>query len=385
MKRVRGRPADKGSRIREEKRHEHDDGRSRKDRRCVRARRLLRRGNGNGGGATTPAQAADYTMKIGTSSAEDTEHFYARAMKEAIEAKSNGKIEVQIFPRGQLGSQSATIQGLQLGTVEGFITPGDFYQGIDPRMGVLSFAFLFKDRAHANRVLADPSITEKVASILDQKGIIGCGQIASGDVRYMSHNPVRKLADFNGKKFRINGTDAERERFRRVGVTSVAMNLADMLTALQNKTIDGSGSGTTIFVNFNLETVSKELLQLEDTLIVSYCGMSKKWLDTLPADLRAMVIKEFARGVSQGRQGVGRVQRQPGQALGGQGRQVQPPLRCGAEGAEGPARHRWRDHHRRQARGARPLQRDQGAQQQGSVIRALRGLWVCGVRPRDRG
>jgi TRAP-type transport system periplasmic protein len=242
--------------------------------------------------AVTQAQAADHTMKIGLSSAEDTEHFYARAMKEVIEAKSNGKIEVQIFPRGQLGSQSATIQGLQLGSVEGFITPGDFYQGIDPRMGVLSFAFLFKNRAHANRVLADPSITEKVASILDAKGIIGCGQVATGDVRYMSHNPIRKLADFNGKKFRINGTDAERERFRRVGVTSVAMNLADMLTALQNKTIDGSGSGTTIFVNFNLETVSKELLQLEDTLIVSYCGMSKKWLDTLPADLRAMVIKE---------------------------------------------------------------------------------------------
>jgi TRAP-type C4-dicarboxylate transport system substrate-binding protein len=242
--------------------------------------------------AIMPAHAADFTMKVGLSSAEDTEHFYARAMKEVIEAKSNGKIEVQIFPRGQLGSQSATIQGLQLGSVEGFITPGDFYQGIDPRMGVLSFAFLFKDRAHANRVLADPSITDKVASILDAKGIIGCGQIATGDVRYISHNPVRRLADFNGKKFRINGTDAERERFKRVGVTSVAMNLADMLTALQNKTIDGSGSGTTIFVNFNLDTVSKELLQLEDTLIVSYCGMSKKWLDTLPADLRAMVIKE---------------------------------------------------------------------------------------------
>jgi TRAP-type C4-dicarboxylate transport system substrate-binding protein len=243
-------------------------------------------------GTVMQARAADFTMKIGLSSAEDTEHFYARGMKEVIEAKSNGKIEVQIFPRGQLGSQSATIQGLQLGSVEGFITPGDFYQGIDPRMGVLSFAFLFKDRAHANRVLSKPAIQEKVASILDQKGIIGCGQIATSDVRYMAHSPLRKLADFNGKKFRINGTDAERERFRRLGVTSVAMNLADMLTALQNKTIDGSGSGTTIFVNFNLDTVSKELLQVEDTLIVSYCGMSKKWLDTLPADLRAMVIKE---------------------------------------------------------------------------------------------
>jgi TRAP-type transport system periplasmic protein len=237
------------------------------------------------------ARAADYTMKLGLSSAEDSEHNQARAIKAAVEAATNGKVEVQIFPRGQLGSQSATIQGLQLGTVEGFITPADFYSGIDPRMGVLSFPFIFKNRAHANRVMAEPAIAEKVADLLEPKGIIGCGQFSTADVRYMARSPLMKIADFNGKKMRINGTDAERERFKRLGVTAVPMNLADMLTALQNGTIDGSGSGITIFVNFNLDTVSKDLLQVEDTLILSYCGMSKKWLDTLPADLRAAVIK----------------------------------------------------------------------------------------------
>jgi TRAP-type C4-dicarboxylate transport system substrate-binding protein len=237
------------------------------------------------------ATAADYTMKLGLTSAEDSEHNHARAIKTAIETATSGKVEVQIFPRGQLGSQSATIQGLQLGTVEGFITPADFYAGIDPRMGVLSFPFIFKNRAHANRVMANPAIANKIATLLDPKGIIGCGQFASADVRYMARNPIFKIADFNGKKMRINGTDAERERFRRLGVTSVPMNLADMLTALQNGTIDGSGSGVTIFVNFNLDAVSKDLLQVEDTLIISYCGMSKKWLDTMPADLQTTVIK----------------------------------------------------------------------------------------------
>ncbi len=74
-----------------------------------------------------------------------------------------------------------------------------------------------------------------------------------------------------------------------------------MISALQNGTIDGSGSGMTIWVNFKLDSVSKELLQIEDTLILSNCAMSKKWLDTLPPDLRSMVIKEsralFKKGV----------------------------------------------------------------------------------------
>jgi TRAP-type transport system periplasmic protein len=242
--------------------------------------------------AAIPARAAEFTLKFGTSAAEDTEHNYARMIKEAVEAKSKGRIQVQIYPRGQLGSQSATIQGLQTGTVEGFMTPADFYAGIDPRMGVLSFPFLFKDRAHSNRTLADPAVAQKLGSLLESKGIVGCGQVASSDVLYMTRPPLRKLADFEGKKLRINGTDAERERFRRVGATSIAMNLPDMLTALQNRTIDGSGSGMTIWVNFNLETVSKDLLRVEDTLIVSYCALSKRWLDSLPADLREMVITE---------------------------------------------------------------------------------------------
>ena len=245
--------------------------------------------------------AAEFTMKMGVVSAEDAETNYLQLVKQAVEPASNGRIAAQVYTRGQLGSQSASIQGLQLGTIEAFITPADFYSGIDPRMGVLSFPFLFKNRAHANRVLADPVIAEKISTMLDSKGIIGCGQLATADVRYMLRTPLHKIADFNGKKMRINGTDAERERFKRLGATSVAMNLADMITALQNGTIDGSGSGITIWVNFNLETVSKELLQVEDALIVSYCAMSKKWLDTLPADMRAMVIKnsraQFEKGV----------------------------------------------------------------------------------------
>ncbi len=252
--------------------------------------------------AAQPAVSAEFNAKFAVVTAEDAETNYLRLVMEAIQTGSKGRIAGQLFTRGQLGSQSASIQGLQLGSIEAFITPADFYSGVDPRMGVLSFPFLFKNRAHANRVLADPVIAEKISTLLDAKGIIGCGQVATADVRYMTRSPLHKLADFNGKKMRINGTDAERERFRRLGATSVAMNLGDMITALQNGTIDGSGSGITIWVNFNLDTISKELLQIEDTLIISYCAMSKKWLDTLPADLRAMAIKEsraqFQKGVA---------------------------------------------------------------------------------------
>jgi TRAP-type C4-dicarboxylate transport system substrate-binding protein len=53
-----------------------------------------------------------------------------------------------------------------------------------------------------------------------------------------------------------------------------------------------------IHANFHLETVSKILLKTEDTLLISYGGLSKKWLDTLPADLHTTIVNT-ARGMQK--------------------------------------------------------------------------------------
>ena len=76
------------------------------------------------------------------------------------------------------------------------------------------------------------------------------------------------------------------------GATAVPMGLAEMITSLQNGVIDGTMSGISIYVNFNLQTVSKTITETNDTLLVSFGAMSKPWLDKLPADLRKTVVDE---------------------------------------------------------------------------------------------
>ena len=75
------------------------------------------------------AQSAEYTMKFGVLTFNDTQHFFGNAVKEAVEKATNGRVEVKVFPRGQLGSPSAHVQGLQLGTIEAFMAPIDFFAG----------------------------------------------------------------------------------------------------------------------------------------------------------------------------------------------------------------------------------------------------------------
>jgi len=236
------------------------------------------------------AQAAEFTMKVGTLSFNDADHGYALMLKENVERVSKGRIEVKVFPRGQLGSPAAMVQGLQLGTIEGFVMPIDFFAGIDPRAGVFSIPFMFKNRAHANRVFSDPKLYNTVLNMMVDKGIVGVTLAAQADGRYIAKVPLRKMSDFAGKKMRVNATDAERERMKRLGATAIPMGLQDMITALHNGTIDGTMSGQTIHTNFKLYTYSKTLLKTEDTLLVTFGAVSKKWLDSLPPDLAKAVV-----------------------------------------------------------------------------------------------
>ena len=244
------------------------------------------------------AQAADFNMKCGVLSFNDAEHGYTQMLKEGIEKVSDGKIEVKLFPRGQLGSPAAMVQGLQLGTIECFVMPIDFFAGIDSRAGVFSTPFMFKNRAHSNRVFSDPKLFDTVNNLLVDKGVVGVMLAGQADGRYIAKVPLRKLSDFKGKKMRVNATDAERERMKRLGASAIPMGLQDMITALHNGTIDGTMSGQTIHTNFKLYTYSKTLLKTEDTLLVTFAGISKKWLDSLPADLRQKVI-DTARGIQK--------------------------------------------------------------------------------------
>jgi TRAP-type C4-dicarboxylate transport system substrate-binding protein len=246
--------------------------------------------------AASDVHAADFTLKYGVVTQGDMQHLYGLKLKEVIEKATNGKVEVKVFPGGQLGTPQAHIEGVRLGTIEGYSNPADFFAGVDARFGTFSIPFLFKDLDHANRTLSDPELRAYILGMAEDKGVVGVNIAAQAESHYFAKNPIRRLSDFQGKKLRVNATPAERARMQAFGATAVPMGLAEMITSLQSGVIDGTMSGISIYVNFNLQTVSKTITETNDTLLVSFGALSKAWLDRLPADLRKTVVDE-ARGL----------------------------------------------------------------------------------------
>jgi TRAP-type transport system periplasmic protein len=246
-------------------------------------------------GMATHAPAAEYTMKIGFGTFKDVQHQWADWYKEAIEKRSNGRIEVQVFPRNQLGPTHRSIEGVQLGTIEAYTAPADFFAGIDPRFGVFSIPVLFKGREHAAAVISDPELNKKIRQIGEDKGLQVVSVFTHSVAHYLAKDPMRRLADFNGKKLRVNATAAEREKMRRFGAAAVPMDLAEVIPSMQRGVIDGTMSGTVVYVVFKFNQVGKVLTETDDTMIISVGVVSKAWLDKLPADLRQIVIEEGAK------------------------------------------------------------------------------------------
>jgi TRAP-type transport system periplasmic protein len=245
--------------------------------------------------AASPATAADFTMKIGFATMNDVQHQWANWYKEALEARSKGRIEVRIFPRGQLGSVASQIEGLQLGTVEAFTTPTDFFAGVDPRFGTFSIPLLFKDAAHAEKVLLDPAMNKEILALGADKNLQVVSVYTYAPAHYFGKQPLRRLDDFKGKKLRVNATAAERAKMRQFGASAVPMDLAEVVPGIQQGVIDGTMSATAVYVNLKFNDIAKVLTEVNDTMIVSVGVVSRPWLAKLPAELRQAVIEEGAK------------------------------------------------------------------------------------------
>ena len=242
--------------------------------------------------AAAPLHAADFTMKFGFCTANDIQHQWANWYKEALESRSKGRIAVNLFPRGQLGTVASQIEGLQLGTVEAFTTPADFFAGMDPRFGTFSIPLLFKDTVHAEKVLLDPAMNKEILALGADKGVQVVSVYTFAPAHYFGKQPIRKLDDFKGKKLRVNATAAERAKMRQFGASAVPMDLSEVVPGIQQGVIDGTMSAAAVYVNLKFNDIAKVLTEVNDTMIVSVGVVSRPWLAKLPADLRQMVIEE---------------------------------------------------------------------------------------------
>ncbi len=236
-----------------------------------------------------PAAAQNFTMKLASVTQNDPLVEFMKLYKEKIEAATNGRIKAEVYPAAQLGGVPTLVQGLLLGTAEMFGSPPAFFKGADIRYTVTDAPGLFDTLEHGHATFTDPEFHDPFLAAGVAKGVKGVSFWNYGPTSYASTVPLRRLDDFKGKKIRVLASAIETGIMKELGAAGVPMDFAEVLPAMQNKTLDAVRSNAAVMAGMKFFTVTKFITNVRDTMIPCAGMVSTAFLGKLPADLRKAV------------------------------------------------------------------------------------------------
>jgi len=192
------------------------------------------------GGSTTQAKVVLKAGHVLTAKSDQGRgaEFLAKRVKEL----TNGEIEIQVFPDGQLGkSDPDQLESLISGAQDIFITGMEWYKAWDDRFGVLSTPFVFRDRAHL-QTFTKGSLFAEMAKGLEDRGIkflpTKFNWIRQMDRGVLSRKPVFVPDDLKGLTLRMYQSEMPIRSWQGLGATLQIMPWSEVYTGLATKTID---------------------------------------------------------------------------------------------------------------------------------------------------
>lgn len=168
----------------------------------------------------------------------------AQKFKAEVEEKSGGRILVQLYPDGQLGSERDSVEGLQFHTVEMVAPANAVITNFIKELSIFSLPMIFYDKEHLYAVLDD--IGMSYADICEEKGfkLLGWFDLGSRNIMTVS-KPIHSIEDLKGLKIRNQESTVEMDGMSSFGATPTPMAYNELYTAMSSSVIDGAEAANT--------------------------------------------------------------------------------------------------------------------------------------------
>ena len=137
------------------------------------------------------------------------------------------------------------------------------------------------------RVAADPAVMKLMLSLGADKGLHGAGLFMVSQSAVVARTPIRRLADFKGRKIRIFASQFQSVAMARLGATPKPMTLGGVLAALQDNALDGALSSTAVFSTMHFQEAAKYVTETGQPDIFGIVEISKKWYEFAAAGFTA--------------------------------------------------------------------------------------------------
>ena len=202
---------------------------------------------------------------------------------------TRGKVKVDVYPNSQLYKDKEEMEALQMGAVQ-MLAPSlaKFGPLGVKEFEVFDFPFIFDDTADLHRV-TQGAVGASLLGKLDAKGVKGLAFWDNGFKSFSANTPLKAVADFKGKKFRIQSSKVIEEEIRSLGGIPQVMAFSEVYQALQTGVVDGTENPISNFYSQKMHEVQKHLSISNHGYLGYAVIVNKKFWDGLPADVRGQL------------------------------------------------------------------------------------------------
>lgn len=253
-------------------------------------------GSGSSSVASTPGASAPaddgkvYKLRASSNLAETgTVGQGLTKFVELVNERAGGRIQATANYGSELGSQSEQVEMCRGGSLEMVVAaPGTGPGTWVPQLMLFEFPYLFKDNDHYRRVLK--GMEDEVTALVQPHGFIAAAGQSQGARHMLTVNPVTKLEDLSGMKMR--GPNAMYiSMFDRLGAAGTTMDWNEIYTSMQTKVIDGMEASPSMINSMKFQDNAKNLTITNHIIACVYYFFNADWLNSLPEDLRQIVLE----------------------------------------------------------------------------------------------
>ncbi|MBK5252922.1 MAG: DctP family TRAP transporter solute-binding subunit [Peptostreptococcaceae bacterium] len=262
---------------------------------------------GCGNNESENAEGEVETWKIAHSETTDTMYdLYANHFADLVEEKSEGRIQVDVYPVGTLGDTGSQVEMLMNGGIQfGIFASGDVGD-MFPAVQALSLNFVFSDDDAVNaKVLSEGGATAALDEMFETQNMITYDWFSLGNMQWGSSKSIRTLDDFDGFKMRIMASPIIAANYEAFGASPVPMAFTETYSGLQLKTIEGTEQPINAMEEMKFYEVIDYITMSNHSQMASFMSMNSDFYNGLSDEDKALIeeikpeMREFAEETLQ--------------------------------------------------------------------------------------
>ncbi|QRF61361.1 MULTISPECIES: TRAP transporter substrate-binding protein [Variovorax] len=230
--------------------------------------------------------------KFGYGASDDnSQGLAAKRFSELVKTRTGGRINVNTYGSGKLGTDAQMQSALQGGVQELMVGPTSGLVGVAKEYALLDLPFLVSTFKEADSLLDGP-VGQSLFQKLEAHGLVGLAYWENG-FRHLtnSRRPVNRLEDIAGLKIRVIPNPVYIETFKALGANPLPLPYTELYGALETKSVDAQENGLGLIESGKFYEVQKYLTLSAHSYTPYIVLASRKWFDKLSEADRDVVRK----------------------------------------------------------------------------------------------